>query len=43
VLSVTFDRAAMLANGFDARTAQLIHFDEETGAYVITAVPSLIH
>ena len=34
VLSVIVDRAAMTARGLDPRTAQVFHFDEETGLYV---------
>lgn len=34
VLSVSVDRATMTAKGFDPRTSQLFHLDEETGAYV---------
>jgi len=37
VMNVTIDRAALIANGLDPRTAQLFHFDEETGSYVDVA------
>jgi hypothetical protein len=37
LMNVTLDRAAMIANGLDPRTAQLFHFDEETGAYLDVA------